>query len=432
MRKWYKKAGCLLLACLLLCQNVVILSAEIHNGTVYPIETNAISGWPQGQDTYAETAVLMEAETGAVLYAKGMNELRYPASITKIMTALLAIENCSMDEQVTFTEACLADQEPGSGNAGMKVGEILTMKQCLLVLMIKSANDVATQIAVHVGGSVAGFADLMNQRAQQLGCVNTHFVNASGMPDENHYTTAYDMALIFREAIKNELFREIISTLSVTIEPTNMNPEARSYNTHHALLSPSAPEHYEGCFGGKTGNTDASRCTLVSGAERNGMTLIAVALRADAGEVCQDHIQMFDYGYNNFEKIQVSGGCVVVPKGTELSALKVVDTEIEGKTEQTYYYQNDIYVGNGVKGEESVDEVPIEITPEYSSMEDEKLSVLEESQSGTENRDSKKNIFYLIIDILIGLIVLALLITAYASVKNRKRRRRRKNRGRKS
>ena len=432
MRKWYKKAGCLLLACLLLCQNVVILSAEIHNGTVYPIETNAISGWPQGQDTYAETAVLMEAETGAVLYAKGMNELRYPASITKIMTALLAIENCSMDEQVTFTEACLADQEPGSGNAGMKVGEILTMKQCLLVLMIKSANDVATQIAVHVGGSVAGFADLMNQRAQQLGCVNTHFVNASGMPDENHYTTAYDMALIFREAIKNELFREIISTLSVTIEPTNMNPEARSYNTHHALLSPSAPEHYEGCFGGKTGNTDASRCTLVSGAERNGMTLIAVALRADAGEVCQDHIQMFDYGYNNFEKIQVSGGCVVVPKGTELSALKVVDTEIEGKTEQIYYYQNNIYVGNGVKGEESVDEVPIEITPEYSSMEDEKLSVLEESQSGTENRDSKKNIFYLIIDILIGLIVLALLITAYASVKNRKRRRRRKNRGRKS
>ena len=432
MRKWYKKAGCLLLACLLLCQNVVILAAEIHNGTVYPIETNAISGWPQGQDTYAETAVLMEAETGAVLYAKGMNELRYPASITKIMTALLAIENCSMDEQVTFTEACLADQEPGSGNAGMKVGEILTMKQCLLVLMIKSANDVATQIAVHVGGSVAGFADLMNQRAQQLGCVNTHFVNASGMPDENHYTTAYDMALIFREAIKNELFREIISTLSVTIEPTNMNPEARSYNTHHALLSPSAPEHYEGCFGGKTGNTDASRCTLVSGAERNGMTLIAVALRADAGEVCQDHIQMFDYGYNNFEKIQVSGGCVVVPKGTELSALKVVDTEIEGKTEQTYYYQNNIYVGNGVKGEESVDEVPIEITPEYSSMEDEKLSVLEESQSGTENRNSKKNIFYLIIDILIGLIVLALLITAYASVKNRKRRRKRKNRGRKS
>lgn len=432
MRKWYKKAGCLLLACLLLCQNVVIFAAEIHNGTVYPIETNAISGWPQGQDTYAETAVLMEAETGAVLYAKGMNELRYPASITKIMTALLAIENCSMDEQVTFTEACLADQEPGSGNAGMKVGEILTMKQCLLVLMIKSANDVATQIAVHVGGSVAGFADLMNQRAQQLGCVNTHFVNASGMPDENHYTTAYDMALIFREAIKNELFREIISTLSVTIEPTNMNPEARSYNTHHALLSPSAPEHYEGCFGGKTGNTDASRCTLVSGAERNGMTLIAVALRADAGEVCQDHIQMFDYGYNNFEKIQVSGGCVVVPKGTELSTLKVVDTEIEGKTEQTYYYQNNIYVGNGVKGEESVDEVPIEITPEYSSMEDEKLSVLEESQSGTENRDSKKNIFYLIIDILIGLIVLALLITAYASVKNRKRRRKRKNRGRKS
>lgn len=432
MRNWCKKVGYLLMALLLFLQTTVISAAEIHNGAVYPIETNAISGWPQGTDTYAETAVLMEAETGAVLFGKGAHELRYPASITKIMTALLAIENCSMDEQVTFTEVCLADQEPGSGNAGMKVGEILTMKQCLLVLMIKSANDVATQIAVHVGGSVAGFADMMNQRAQQLGCVNTHFVNASGMPDENHYTTAYDMALIFREAIKNELFREIISTLSVTIEPTNMNPEAKSYNTHHALLSPSAPEYYEGCFGGKTGNTDASRCTLVSGAERNGMTLIAVALRADAGEVCQDHIQMFDYGYNNFEKIQVSGGSVVVPKGTELSALKVVETEVDGKTEQTYYYQDDIYVGNGVKGEEMVNESPIVITPESAGLEDERSSVPEDSEPVTDNGNIMKDIFYIIIDILIGLIVLALVITTYASVKNRKRRRKRRKRRRKS
>ena len=234
-----------------------------------------------------------------------MDEKRYPASITKIMTALLALENSNLDDQVTFTEECLADQTSDSGNIGMQVGEVLTMRQCLLALMIRSANDVATQIAVQIAGSVAAFADMMNQKAQELGCVNTHFVNASGMPDENHYTTAHDMALIFREAIKNQDFLDIIGTQSFTIDPTNMNPESRTYSTHHALVAQGAPEYYEGCFGGKTGVTEASKNTLVSGATRDGMTLIAVAMRADAGQVCQDHISMFDYGFNNFSRTAV-------------------------------------------------------------------------------------------------------------------------------
>ena len=157
------------------------------------------------------------------------------------------------------------------------------------------------------------------------------------------------------------------------------------------------------------------------------MTLIAVALRADAGEVCQDHIQMFDYGYNNFEKLQVPGGCVIVPKGTDISSLKVVAAEVEGKTEQTYYYQNDVYVGKGVKGKESVEDVPIEITPESSDVEEMKTSELEDPRPVTENGSIAKDIFYIIIDILIGLIVLALAITAYASRKRKKRRRKRRS-----
>lgn len=429
MKRWCIKAGYLLIAFLLLLQTVIASAAEIHNGEVYPVQTNSINGWPQAADTYAETAILMEADTGTVLLGKGIHELRYPASITKIMTALLAIENSSMDEQVVFTGECLADQVAGSGNVGMQVGEILTMKQCLLLLMIQSANDVATQIAVHVGGSVAGFAEMMNQRAQQVGCVNTHFVNASGMPDENHYTTAYDMALIFREAIKNETFREIIATLSVTIEPTNMNSETRTYGTHHALLAPTAPEFYEGCFGGKTGNTNASRNTLVSGAERNGMTLIAVALRADAGEVCQDHIHMFDYGYNSFEKIQVPGGYVVVPKGTDISSLKVVDTEVEGKTEQTYYYQNDVYVGKGVKGENLTAETPVEITPEITSDNQMISPASEDTSKDAQDGSVLANVFRTLIGILIGLIILGLAATVYASQKKKRRRRRRRKSG---
>ena len=305
IRKICKKATIWLLAGVIGLSAVTVQAAEVDNGASYPITTNAIEGWPQGPDTYSETAVLMDADTGTILYNKGMDEKRYPASITKIMTALLALENSNLDDQVTFTEECLADQTSDSGNIGMQVGEVLTMRQCLLALMIRSANDVATQIAVQIAGSVAAFADMMNQKAQELGCVNTHFVNASGMPDENHYTTAHDMALIFREAIKNQDFLDIIGTQSFTIDPTNMNPESRTYSTHHALVAQGAPEYYEGCFGGKTGVTEASKNTLVSGATRDGMTLIAVAMRADAGQVCQDHISMFDYGFNNFSRTAV-------------------------------------------------------------------------------------------------------------------------------
>ena len=249
IRKICKKATVWLLAGVISLSAVTVQAAEVDNGASYPITTNAIEGWPQGPDTYSETAVLMDADTGTILYNKGMDEKRYPASITKIMTALLALENSNLDDQVTFTEECLADQTSDSGNIGMQVGEVLTMRQCLLALMIRSANDVATQIAVQIAGSVSAFADMMNQRAQELGCVNTHFVNASGMPDENHYTTAHDMALIFREAIKNQDFLDIIGTQSFTIDPTNMNPESRTYSTHHALVAQGAPEYYEGCFG---------------------------------------------------------------------------------------------------------------------------------------------------------------------------------------
>ena len=313
IRKICKKATIWLLAGVISLSAVTVQAAEVDNGASYPITTNAIEGWPQGPDTYSETAVLMDADTGTILYNKGMDEKRYPASITKIMTALLALENSNLDDQVTFTEECLADQTSDSGNIGMQVGEVLTMRQCLLALMIRSANDVATQIAVQIAGSVAAFADMMNQKAQELGCVNTHFVNASGMPDENHYTTAHDMALIFREAIKNQDFLDIIGTQSFTIDPTNMNSESRTYSTHHALVAQGAPKN-----------------TLVSGATRDGMTLIAVAMRADAGQVCQDHISMFDYGFNNFQKVEVPGGAVTIPKDVQVSDLT--------NTDNSYYY----------------------------------------------------------------------------------------------
>lgn len=423
-KKRYKKLTAVLAAVLLLCSGIPVMAAEVNNGTTYPVSTNAIANWPQGPDTYSETAVLMDADTGAILYNKGMDEKRYPASITKIMTALLALEHSSLDEEVTFTEECLADQTSDSGNLGMKVGEILTMRQCLMALMIRSANDVATQIAVHVAGSVSAFADMMNQRAQELGCVNTHFVNASGMPDENHYTTAHDMALIFQQAIKNQDFLDIIGTQSFTIEPTNMNPESRVLNTHHALLSAAAPEHYDGCFGGKTGVTEASKNTLVSGATRDGMTLIAVAMRADAGQVCQDHISMFDYGFNNFRKVEVPGGAVTIPKDVQVSDLTTTESADGEAVREIYYFGQDYFVGTGTKTEEVAQdtEEPETLTPEVT-VEPQNDPENETDTTGSANLSQ---IYKIVIYILAGLIGLTVLVTIISAVRKRHRRKRRR------
>ena len=426
-KKRYKKLTAILTAVLLLCSGIPVMAAEVNNGTTYPVSTNAIANWPQGPDTYSETAVLMDADTGAILYNKGMDEKRYPASITKIMTALLALEHSSLDEEVTFTEECLADQTSDSGNLGMKVGEILTMRQCLMALMIRSANDVATQIAVHVAGSVSAFADMMNQRAQELGCVNTHFVNASGMPDENHYTTAHDMALIFQQAIKNQDFLDIIGTQSFTIEPTNMNPESRVLNTHHALLSAAAPEHYDGCFGGKTGVTEASKNTLVSGATRDGMTLIAVAMRADAGQVCQDHISMFDYGFNNFRKVEVPGGAVTIPKDVQVSDLTTTESADGEAVRETYYFGQDYFVGTGTKTEEVAQdtEEPETLTPEVT-VEPQNDPENETDTTGSVNLSQ---IYKIVIYILAGLIAVTLVVTIVSGIRKhmKKKKRRRKS-----
>ena len=180
--------------------------AAVSEVTPVSISTNEISGWPAGPEITSETGVLMDADSGTLLYSKGGDEIRYPASITKIMTLLLAVENCSLKEDVVFTETGTRDISWDSGNIGMQVGEVMSMRACLYALVIRSANEVAAQIAEHVGGTEQHFVDMMNERAAQIGCTNTHFVNASGLPDPDHYSTAHDMALIAQAAYQNETF----------------------------------------------------------------------------------------------------------------------------------------------------------------------------------------------------------------------------------
>lgn len=419
MRKIHKKAAACVLGCLMMVLVIPVQAAQVQNGTTYEVTTNLLPEWPQAPEIASETAILMDGDTGAILYNKGMDEIRYPASITKIMTCLLALEKAGLEDQVTFTQTVLSDPNSGGTNIGMQEGEILTMRQCLDVLMVQSANDVATQIAEYVGqGSVQNFVDMMNQKAQELGCQNTHFANASGMPDENHYTTAHDMALIFREAIKNEVFREIIKQQNVVVEPTNKNGETRIYSCHHALVAQSAPEYYEGCFGGKTGVTEVAKNTLVSGVTRDGMTLIAVTLRAEVEQIYQDQIRLFNYGFENFQKVEVPGGSVTIPKDKSVENLTIQEIPEEAGTRQEYFYNGDYYLGRGIK-EEVQEEVVLQpeepvVTPEPEEKQPEKKQ--------EDSSEKQKTLYKNIICILMGVIGVSVVIAIISGMKKRKRR----------
>lgn len=262
--------------------------------------------WPAGPSIFAETAILMDASTGTILYDKKCNKKMYPASITKIMTALLTIENCSLDEKVTFSENAVYSLNYDDANIACQVGEQMTVKECLYALMLSSANEVATALGEHIAGSTAKFADMMNERAKQVGAKNTHFVNANGLHDTNHYVTAYDMAMITRAAAEYPLFNEIVNSTTYTIKKNNKRTEDFASYQRHKMVWPTSGYYYDGIIGGKTGFTDQSGTTLVTYAKRNGMTIISVVLNSNATNVYTDTALLLDYGFNNFNLVNVS------------------------------------------------------------------------------------------------------------------------------
>lgn len=304
------------------------------------------SSWPQAPEIAEETGILMEATTGQVLFDKEMDEIRYPASTTKIMTALLILENVKdLSQTVTFTDVITPDLAPGNSTINAQVGEQLTVEECLYGIMLASANEVCTQMAVYVAGSVENFVSMMNKRAAELGCENTHFVNANGLPDPNHYTTAHDLARILAAAIQNEDFCRISGSASYTIPPTNMTPYSRNLENSNALIK-EGEYHYEGVIAGKTGHTEAAKNTLVTAASRDGMTLVCVVLRSDGENRFIDTVSLFDYGFNNFHLSPVywldpqnPSGYVVLPKGIESNVLTVTDKDSENIRTRTYTYQ---------------------------------------------------------------------------------------------
>ena len=258
--------------------------------------------WPEGPQIAGESAVVIEASTGTVLYDKNSHQQSYPASITKIMTSLLAVENSNLDEEVVFSKNAVYKTE-GSG-ISRDVDEVMTMEECLYGLMLESANECGYAIAEHVGKDYDDFINMMNDKAKELGCKDTHFNNPHGLPDEEHVTCAYDMALISREALKNDVFRMIVNTRRHTIPPTNKHDEETYLSNHHKMLNDYKGDKqylYDYCIGGKTGYTSVAGSPLATFAEKDGMTLICVVTREQAPNHYQDTRALFDYCFENFQ-----------------------------------------------------------------------------------------------------------------------------------
>jgi len=244
-----------------------------------------------------ETAVLIDGKTGQVLFEKNSHRRMYPASTTKILTAVIALERGAADDVVTVPE-CACNIE---GSAlGLQEGERISLEDLLYALMLNSGNDVAIAVACHIGGSAEGFVHMMNDKAEDIGALNTHFSNPNGLPDPDHYTTAYDLALISRYAMQNRKFREIVSTKVKNIE--REVPDAQTYlQNHNRLLW-----RYDGATGIKTGYTDDAGQCLVAAAFRQERELIAVVLKSTGVNIWTDTEQLLDYGFDNYVPVTLT------------------------------------------------------------------------------------------------------------------------------
>ncbi|MCL6610752.1 MAG: D-alanyl-D-alanine carboxypeptidase [Peptococcaceae bacterium] len=298
-------------------KTAVIFIAALLFIVLAPVEA------PAQPEVSAEAAVLMDMKNGQVLYQKNADRRMYPASTTKILTALIAIKRGNLSDMVQVTHEAAATD---GSSVGLQEGEYVKLENLLYAMMLSSANDAAEAVAEHIGGSVKGFVELMNSEARALGAVNSHFANPHGLHDPNHYTTAADLALIAREAMKNNIFRKYAGTYSYHFErnlprPVNGIPQEDFVNLNR-LLWPGSAFEYRGATGVKTGYTDEARRCLVSSAERGGRELLAVVMKTENDGIYKDSIALLDYGFHNFKQVLLveegaQAGRAIVKNGLE-------------------------------------------------------------------------------------------------------------------
>ncbi len=252
-----------------------------------------------------ESAILIDADSGAVLYEKNADERHYPASITKIMTVYLALSRGSLDQTLTATDTAIDNIDRKSSHIWLDYGEELSLKDACYAAIMASANDASNVLAEAVGGSQNEFAEMMNEAAAAAGSKNTHFANAHGLPDEDHYTTAYDMAMITRMVIQNADFAEIFGTVKYEMQPTNKQKDVRYFASGNDMLK-KGEFFYEYATGGKIGWTEDAGYTIVTTASKDGVNLIAVVLKnSNKNARYTDTRTLFDYGFANYKQITI-------------------------------------------------------------------------------------------------------------------------------
>ncbi|MCR5824510.1 MAG: D-alanyl-D-alanine carboxypeptidase [Lachnospiraceae bacterium] len=271
-----------------------------------PITVKAAPSWPQAPEISAKAAILMEASTGSILYEKEAQKTMFPASTTKLMTVLLALERCPLTDTVVMTHEAVYSLERGATNVSMIEKEQITMEDALYCILLASANEVAYAVGQHVaGGDIDDFVDMMNEKSKELGCVNSHYSNPHGLHQDGHYSCAYDLALVMKECLRYPSFTRISNNNYYKPPATNLRAERYPLAQTHEILRRNIT--YNGVFAGKTGHTDEAGYCLVTAAERDGMTLICVIMGEDVSkDAYTNTMSLFDYGFGNFEKVVLS------------------------------------------------------------------------------------------------------------------------------
>ena len=280
--------------------------AEEENIRVVLNDFQEIESTKQEPQIYSESAILIEQKTGEILYEKDIYARKYPASTTKILTAIIALEKCDLNEIAVANESAVRRIKSGYAIANIQVGEKFTIEQLIDVMMIQSANEAANVIAEHISGSISEFAKLMNQKAKEIGCLDSNFVNPNGVHNDNHYSTAYDLAVIARYCMNNEKFREIVTKMECSLPITEVWQEERIFRNTNKLLNEGNKYYYPNCIGIKTGFTTPAKNCLISASNKNGFEVISVILHAEStleglSARYLDTINLFEYGYNNFD-----------------------------------------------------------------------------------------------------------------------------------
>lgn len=401
---------------------------------VLPIKSFAIEK-PSEYHIKSQAAVLIDAETGSILYNKNMNQKMYPASITKIMTALIALEQSELDNVLTTSHNAVYSLPFNTSHIALFEDEEITMEQALYALGIESANDAANVIAENVAGSVENFAYMMTEKAKMLGAVNTNFTNPHGLPDANHYTTAYDMALITAQAIKIPELTRFFSTNRYDMSPTNKRDIQRQFWNANDFVN--GAKTCEGLVMSKTGWTEEAQHTLVTVCEREGVTLIAVVMSSEhKREKFEDTLTLLNYGFENFYATSVNADDITNYAPKVVKCPDGIETEIN---QDNILAENmDVVVPKGVTKDdltykfedaefnESHNHITINANLYYNQGEEEIwagnqiLSVVLENASTVKSFDKilniLKRVFYIILIAVLWIIIFALVFIALKQI----------------